>query len=79
MQVTSRNRILKGIETFRELFDVSEVKYKLVMNFDLRDTIPYPLLGPRFIGTLLKEHLEPTRLQLEHCSILVSDVASHRI
>jgi hypothetical protein len=39
----------------------------------------HPLLGPRFIGTLLKEHFEPTRLQLEHCSIPDSDDASQRI
>lgn len=39
----------------------------------------YPLLGPRFMGTRLKEHFVPTRLQLEHRSTPDSEVASQRI
>lgn len=40
----------------------------------------YPLLGPRFMGTLLKEHDWPMRLQLEQVFTLPSSaVASHRI
>jgi hypothetical protein len=36
-------------------------------------------VGPRFIGTRLKEQLTPALLQEEHCSTLASEVASHRI
>jgi hypothetical protein len=42
-------------------------------------SLTYPLLGPRFMGTRLNEHFEPTRLQLEHCSTPDSDDASQRI
>ena len=38
----------------------------------------YPLLGPRFIGTRLNWHTTPRRLQLEHVSRPVSELASHR-
>lgn len=39
---------------------------------------PYPLLGPRFIGTRLNWQATPRRRQFEHVSIPVSVLASQR-
>ena len=39
----------------------------------------YPLLGPRFCGTLLKRHWAEERLQFEHGCSPASDWASHLI
>jgi len=41
--------------------------------------VTYPLLGPLFIGCLLKQHRAPVRLQLEQASGPFSEVASQRI
>jgi hypothetical protein len=61
-----------------KFFDVTEVVGQYALS-ELQTITTYPLLGPRFIGTLLNWQVVPTRLQLEHESSPASPVASHRI
>jgi hypothetical protein len=69
---------LECVETICQLLDVAreESQFRALLK---GKGFAYPLLGPLFMGTLLNWQREPTRLQLVHCSLPSSPVASHLI